>query len=78
MITPIIGVLLLLCVTLIISYYTFRFRCYKWMILVGIVHICMSPLLTISIGSLIVGLGILQTYMGFLNSKKRMKAIRHE
>ncbi|TGB05131.1 hypothetical protein [Halobacillus salinus] len=71
-----IGVLIVVSITLALSYYTFRNGFYKWMVLVGIVHISTSPLLTISVGSLILGLGIIQVYVGFLNTKKRMKVMR--
>ncbi|MCA0969502.1 hypothetical protein LCM20_02710 [Halobacillus litoralis] len=72
------GLLLFLGITLIATYYLFKTKQYKWMFPIGLVHIILSPFYSITVGSLILGMGMIQMYMAFLNTKKPVKAISPE
>ncbi|WP_220127118.1 hypothetical protein [Halobacillus locisalis] len=74
--TPYILTLTLL--TLIGSYHSFKSKHYGLLIMIGLIHVVVSPAFSLSIGTLILGFGIIQVYTGFLNTKKRVKAMRHE
>lgn len=64
--------------TLIGAYYSLKFKHYGWLTMIGLIHIVVSPAFSLFIGTFILGFGIIQVYMGFLDSKKRVKATRHD
>ncbi|MGP4068339.1 hypothetical protein [Halobacillus sp. B29] len=60
---------IILLVTLIGSFYSFKHQKFSLMIATGMVQTILSPLLPAMAGAVVLGLGILQFYMGIVNSQ---------
>ncbi|RWZ60819.1 hypothetical protein EQV77_05860 [Halobacillus fulvus] len=63
--------------TLFWTYRSFKTRKYGVMMLMGLIQVLLSPVFAYSIGPLVMGIGVVQLYMGIANIK-RVRAMRHE